>query len=90
LVKRIEKGLPKPCDELLLGLIFEYGLTQKDAQAFMAIDDGDRMDYLFAVVHLAEKMCQDEPKSRERMGHRASTWYVLVSKLVKRITSSLG
>lgn len=51
-----------------------YGLTAKDANTLLMLDDGDRLDYYFDVVQVLRSTFSEDPDILARVGKVAGNW----------------
>lgn len=51
-----------------------YGLTSKDANTLLLLDDGDRLDYYFDVVEHLRTTFSNDPAVLSRTGKAAGNW----------------
>ncbi|KAF2760073.1 hypothetical protein EJ05DRAFT_536258 [Pseudovirgaria hyperparasitica] len=75
-VAHLRETLPKLPDEVLDMLVREpYGVTVKDAKTLLALDDGERLDYYFDVVHILQETLESEAAGvKGKVGKMAANW----------------
>ena len=74
LVEHLQSTLPELPDDTIARVRQEYGLTLKDAKILLALDDGERLEFMEETVDiLCHKLSQDEePKSK--IGKLVGNW----------------
>ncbi|WPH04317.1 Hypothetical protein R9X50_00720600 [Acrodontium crateriforme] len=72
LVEFLRSGMPELPDETVARVEREYGLSTKDAKTIVALDDGDRLEYMEEVVELLTERVSTFDKARA--GKLAANW----------------
>lgn len=63
-------------DECLAKLVDKYGLSTKDAKTLMVLDNGDRLDYFYDVIHHLFGDDEHAPAANQTLCKKASNWFV--------------
>ena len=74
LLAHITKSLPILPDRGLQILINEYGLSVKDGKTLIGLDDGDRLDYFYAVIACLKAEGDDHLNDHTDFGKMAANW----------------
>ncbi|KAL1595154.1 hypothetical protein SLS60_009842 [Paraconiothyrium brasiliense] len=79
LVDHLRQTLPTLSDETVSTLVDSstYGLTAKDANTLILLDDGDRLDYYFDVVEHLRNTFSEQPEVLARVGKVAGNWVLM-------------
>jgi aspartyl-tRNA(Asn)/glutamyl-tRNA(Gln) amidotransferase subunit B len=67
--------MPELPDTMVAMLTAEYGLSTKDANTLLSLDDGHRLDYFFDVMARLRESNLAE-KDQAHLGRVAGNWYV--------------
>ncbi|MCJ1477117.1 hypothetical protein MMC13_005788 [Lambiella insularis] len=80
LIYYITESLPLLPDEQLRTLTEDFNLSVKDARTLIALDEGERLDYFYAVVSLVQqnthKSGNQDHQQDKRIGKVAANWIV--------------
>lgn len=79
LVDHLQHTLPALSDETVSTLVDSttYGLTAKDANTIILLDNGDRLDFFFDVVEHLRTNFSTQPEVGPRLGKMAGNWVLM-------------
>ncbi|MCJ1402885.1 hypothetical protein MMC11_006106 [Xylographa trunciseda] len=76
LLTHIETSLPTLPDEQIYYLVDEVGLSPKDAKTLVALDGGERLDYLFDVIAFLQQNSDGCYAQESKLGKTAANWVI--------------
>ncbi|KAF1973391.1 hypothetical protein BU23DRAFT_554380 [Bimuria novae-zelandiae CBS 107.79] len=79
LVDHLQQTLPALSDETVSTLVDSstYGLTIKDANTLILLDDSDRLDFYYDVVEHLRTIFSEQPQIVSRLGKVAGNWVLM-------------
>jgi len=74
LLSHITKTLPNLPDRELRILVDGYGLSVKDAKTLVGLDDGDRLDYFYAIIDYLKNQGDGHLTDYREYGKMVANW----------------
>jgi aspartyl-tRNA(Asn)/glutamyl-tRNA(Gln) amidotransferase subunit B len=74
LVEHLQSTLPELPDDTVVRVQQEYGLTSKDAKTLLALDDGERLEFMEETVNILHDNLDQDEVSKSKIGKLVGNW----------------